>query len=49
MDLFHVQDRKWYFYLLLSIYLFIKCIRKSIKEEIRDLMTCTIVRTLCFR
>lgn len=46
---FQVQDCKWYFYLLLSIYLFIKCIRKSIKEEIRDLMTCTIIRTQRFR
>lgn len=34
---FQVQDCKWYFYLLLSTYLFIKCIRKSIKEEIKDL------------
>lgn len=41
--LFQVQDCKWYLSLLLSTYLFIKCIRKSIKEEIKDLMTCTII------
>lgn len=46
---FHVQGCKWYFYLLLSISLFIRYIRKSIKEEIRDLMTCTVIRTWCFR
>lgn len=44
-----VQGCKWYFYLLLSISLFIRYIRKSIKEEIRDLMTCTVIRTQCFR
>lgn len=46
---FHIRGCKWYFYLLLSISLFIRYIRKSIKEEIRDLMTCTVIQTQCFR